>query len=201
MSHSLFNLGSGPRCLLDQLADPRPFAGWRELRVDIDPACKPDIQTSLTDMRASIPDASADLVWCSHVIEHFHDHEVSEVLAECARILRPGGAAVIRVPDLAMVLRSIDENDLERPLYHSAVGPISALDVIYGHRASIAAGNRFMAHHTAFTEASLAGRLLESGFEEVRTQPGPAVEFCAVATKGSCHVQRQLDALLHHVTG
>lgn len=201
MSRTLYNLGSGPRRLLDQLPDPRPFSGWQELRVDIDPSCRPDIQTSLTDMRATIPDGAADLVWCSHVIEHFHDHEVNLVLAECARILRPGGATVIRVPDLAMVLRSLDENDLERTLYHAPAGPITALDVIYGHRASIAAGNRFMTHHTGFTESSLAARLLECGFEEVRTQPGPAVEFCAVATQGPCHIQPQLDTVLSFVTG
>ncbi len=43
-------------------------------------------------------DASFDLIWCSHVIEHLHD-PVSFV-TECSRILRLDAHLVLRTPDL-----------------------------------------------------------------------------------------------------
>lgn len=192
---TLYNLGSGPRGLLGSLTDATAFAGWREIRVDLDPANAPEILANLTDLSQSVADHSADIVYCSHVLEHFHDHELSPVLAEILRILRPDGAAVLRVPDLAAALRGLDENDLEKTLYPSPAGPIRLLDVIYGHRASIHEGNLFMAHHTGFTQSSLAGRLLEAGFEEVRTQPGTSFDFCAIATRQPAACQRQVDVL------
>lgn len=199
LPRTLYNLGSGPRRLFDLLPDTSAFSGWQEVRVDVDAGCKPDIQADLTDLRQVIPDGAADLIYCSHVIEHFFDHDVPKVLAEFARILHPDGAVVLRLPDLAAVVRSFDEGDLERPLYHSPSGPIAALDVIYGHRRSIAEGNTFMAHRTGFTEASLARRVLVAGFDEVQTVPGPSVEFCAVATLRPTTLQPQIDALLSFV--
>ena len=193
---TLYNLGSGPRKLFDLLPDARAFAGWRELRVDIDPACQPDIQSSLTDLHHVIPDGAAQMIYCSHVLEHFYDHEVDAVLSQFLRILAPGGVALMRQPDLAAVMRGLDETRLEQVLYHSSAGPIAALDVIFGHRQSIAEGNHFMAHRTGFTENSLAHRLLEVGFEEVRTLAGPAIEFCAIAMRRETRFQPQIDAIL-----
>lgn len=193
----LYNLGSGPRRLFDLLPDASAFSGWREVRVDLDPGCRPDVLSDLTDLAPSIPDGSADLIYCSHVVEHFFDHDVPKVLSEFARILRPQGAAILRVPDLAGVMQALDEGDLERSLYQSPSGPISALDVIFGHRASIAAGNHYMAHRTGFTQASLARRLLDAGFEEVQTLPGPSVEFCAIATVQPTTHRAQIDTLMN----
>ena len=198
---TLYNLGSGPRRLFDQLPDTTAFAGWQEIRVDVDAMCQPDILSDLTDMRAVIPDGAAGVIYCSHVLEHFFDHDVATVLKEFVRILHPDGVAVLRLPDLAAVVRAFDESDLERPLYHSPSGLISALDVIYGHRQSILEGNLYMAHRTGFTEASLARRMLAAGFDEVQTVPGPSIEFCAVGTLGATTVRGQADALLAYVNG
>lgn len=180
----LYNLGSGPRRLLDRQPKDGPFAGWDEVTVDLDPGNRPDILADISDLSGRVADGAADLIWCSHVLEHFADHLVPRVLAEMLRILAPDGTAVIRVPDLAQVMRRLDETDLDRVLYQSPAGPVSVLDVIYGHRASVAAGNAFMAHRTGFTEVSLARRMLEAGFAEVQTQVGDAVDFWAVGGRG-----------------
>lgn len=193
---TLFNMGSGPQRLFELLPDPAPFADWREIRVDINPDCRPDICSDLVDLRPVIADGAADLIYCSHVIEHFHDHEVDAVLREFARILRRDGMLMLRQPDLAAVVAHFDPADPTRPLYGSPAGPISALDVLYGHRSSIAQGNVFMAHRTGFTETSLASRLLEAGFDEVRTLPGPSVEFCAIASRGALSFDPQIEALI-----
>lgn len=193
---TFLNLGSGARSLLENLVHEGPFLGWREVRVDLNADCAPNVVADLTDLKGVIADASADIVFCSHVLEHFHDHQVDLVLAEVARILRPDGVAVFKCPDLAQVVRLLDDEDLEREIYLSPAGPISILDVLYGHRASIRAGNQLMAHHTGFTETSLARRLLAAGFDEVKTQTSKSVDFCAIATHGFCPHNEQLEQLL-----
>lgn len=197
--HTLYNLGAGNRRLFDILPDMTAFADWQEIRVDINAECRPDIVSSLADMRAVIADGAASLIYCSHVLEHFFDHEVAVVLAEFTRILHPEGAAVLRQPDLSFAIRSFDETNLERTLYDSPSGPIALLDVLYGHRQSIASGDTYMAHRTGFTQASLARRMLEAGFDEVQTVPGLSIEFCAVGTLQKTQFQPQIDSLLNLV--
>jgi len=46
--------------------------------------------------RLAIPTASIDLVLCCHVLEHVERDRVA--LGELARVLRPGGRAIIMVP-------------------------------------------------------------------------------------------------------
>ncbi|QCQ21343.1 hypothetical protein [Desulfoglaeba alkanexedens] len=51
--------------------------------------------------------------------------------------------------------------------YQSPAGPIAPIDMIYGHRASIARGNHFMAHKCGFTMDSLVQSFKQAGFETV----------------------------------
>lgn len=80
---------------------------WQEIRVDIDPAVKPDIQASITDLRKHVLDASVDAIWSSHNIEHLYDHEVDSALREFVRVLRPEGFALITCPDLEAIAKLI----------------------------------------------------------------------------------------------
>src|SRR5215471_20169990 len=74
-------------------------AEWREVRLDLDPAVRPDIVCSITDMRP-VAASSADAVWSSHNLEHLQRHEVPQALAEFVRVLKPGGFLLLTVPDL-----------------------------------------------------------------------------------------------------
>lgn len=61
-------------------------------------------------------DASFDLVYASHVLEHFDwRHELPLVLAEWRRVLKPGGELHVSVPDLAVLCRLFLEPG--RPLH------------------------------------------------------------------------------------
>jgi ubiquinone/menaquinone biosynthesis C-methylase UbiE len=117
-----------------------------------------------------VPTASVDAVWSSHNVEHLYAHQVPTALGEFRRVLKPGGFALITVPDLQAVCRHIAEDKLEEVLYQSPAGPIRPIDVVYGHRASIGRGNTFMAHHTGFTAKTLGGRLLRAGFARARVK-------------------------------
>lgn len=60
-----------------------------------------------------LPDDSVDLVYCSHLLEHFSKREAPVFLAECQRVLRRRGIFRVVVPDLEGItsayLKSLDE--------------------------------------------------------------------------------------------
>lgn len=136
---------------------------WSEIRLDIDPAVRPDLVGTITDMNA-VAAASVDAIFSSHNVEHLYPHEVPAALAEFGRVLNAGGFVLITCPDLQAVAQLVAEDKLLEPAYQSAMGPIAPLDILYGHRASLAQGNLFMAHHGGFTMRTLAEALTAAGF-------------------------------------
>lgn len=144
-------------------------AEWREIRLDIDPDATPDIVCDILDM-AVVATASVDAVWSSHNVEHLFAHQVPIALGEFHRVLKPRGFALITLPDLQAVGRYIAEGRLEDVLYESPAGPIRPVDIVYGHRASISRGNRFMAHKTGFTAKTLGEKMVRAGFDPVRVK-------------------------------
>ena len=144
-------------------------AGWREIRLDIDPDVNPDVIASITDMQV-ISGATLNAVYSSHNVEHLYPHEVPLALREMNRVLKSDGFAFIKLPDLQEVARFVAEGKLEDPLYISPVGAIAPLDILYGHRPALARGNAFMAHRTGFTGTTLGTALIAAGFVAVMMQ-------------------------------
>ena len=140
---------------------------WQEIRIDIDPQAKPDMVASITDLRSSFAGQSFDAIWSSHTLEHLYAHEVPIALAEFRRVLKPDGFALITSPDLQMAASLILDHGLEYVAYTSPAGPITPLDILFGHSASIARGHHYMAHKTGFTSASLGQRFIDAGFATV----------------------------------
>ncbi len=58
--------------------------------------------------RFPLPDASFDLVFSEHMIEHLTYAEGQRCLHECLRVLRPGGAIRIATPSLERLARLYD---------------------------------------------------------------------------------------------
>jgi tetratricopeptide (TPR) repeat protein len=154
---------------------------WRELRLDIDPNTKPDVIASLTDMRA-VDTATVDAVWSSHNIEHLFAHEVPLALGEFHRVLKPGGFALITLPDLQQIAQLVVADKLEEVAYVSPAGPIRPLDCIYGLALAVARGNEFMAHRTGFTATTLRRHVTEAGFVKLTLWTTPLALWCE-ATK------------------
>jgi ubiquinone/menaquinone biosynthesis C-methylase UbiE len=149
----------------------RSFQGgdWRELRLDINPEVNPDILCSMTDMHPLAND-SIDAIWSSHNLEHLYRHDVPVALAEFMRVLRPGGHMLVTLPDMQRIAELITTGGLEDEAYSSPAGPITPLDMIYGHTPSLARGNLHMAHKTGFTANTLRQVLGEAGFSGITLQ-------------------------------
>jgi ubiquinone/menaquinone biosynthesis C-methylase UbiE len=127
----------------------------------------PDIIANLADLSA-VDTNSMDAVYSSHNIEHLYLHETVIALKEMHRVTRPGGFLLITLPDLQQVAQLIVQGRLSEEIYRSPVGPISALDMLYGHQASVEKGNHYMAHKSGFDQHSLSQALLNAGFSETR---------------------------------
>lgn len=127
---------------------------WEEIRLDINPNVQPDIVANMTDMSA-VETASMDAVYSCHNLEHLYPFEVYPALDEFRRVLKPEGFALIIVPDLQEVAKMVAKGDILGTAYNSSAGPIAPLDMLYGHRPSLAAGNLYMAHKMGFTQSSL----------------------------------------------
>ena len=156
----LLNVGCGPQGRQHGFLG---FKDWQEVRLDIDPSVQPDVLGTMTDMSA-VATASIDAIVSSHNIEHLYPHEVPQALAEFVRVLKDDGLLLITCPDLQSVCERVARGELASPLYNSDAGPIAALDVLYGHREAMAAGNLFMAHRCGFTLEVLANTLQACGF-------------------------------------
>ena len=155
---------------------------WKELRLDIDKRVSPDIIGTMTDM-SPLADNSVDALFSSHNIEHLYPHEVPIALAEFKRVLKTQGFVVIKCPDLQSVCALVAEDKLLEPAYNSPAGPIAPIDILYGHRPPIAAGNLYMAHRCGFTEKVLSGSLLQAGFANFASRRLPeAFELRVLAT-------------------
>ncbi len=99
-SDLLVNIGCGPRGL----------DGW----VNIDCVAAPGV-TCVRDCRTELPlpSKSAKGVFTEHFLEHLdYYEEAPKFLAECRRILRPGGTLRIIVPDGAKYLEAYCSGDL-----------------------------------------------------------------------------------------
>ena len=173
--HVVLHVGCGPKNPAKLYKDFRT-GDWRELRLDVNPDVEPDIVGSMTDM-SMVTEASVDAVWSSHNLEHLYAHEVPVALAEFFRVLKPGGFALMTLPDLGQVAELVAADKLDEPAYLSPAGPIAPLDIIYGHRRQIAEGNVFMAHRTGFTPKTLGHALQKAGFSPVRVRRGNAGQF------------------------
>src|SRR5579884_2381697 len=97
-------------------------------------------------------DASVELIYASHVLEHFGRHELDQVLHEWFRVLRKGGVLRVAVPDFeAVAMRYGSTHELSE-----LIGLVSG-----GQR------NEYDFHKMVFDERLLRSRLLQTGFSSV----------------------------------
>ena len=93
-----------------------------------------------------------DLVYASHVLEHFRRSETQDVMNDWVRVLKPGGTIRISVPDLeALIAIYTESKDIE-----TIIGPLvggQTYDLNY--------------HYNCFDRKSLTGYFIKAGCEAV----------------------------------
>jgi hypothetical protein len=97
-------------------------------------------------------DASIDAIRASHVLEHFPHREVPKVLAEWARVLKPGGEMRIAVPDFAKIAKNYLDGVKQPTEAYIYGGQIDDCDF----------------HHAAFDEDTLKRALAAAGLVLIR---------------------------------
>jgi len=80
-----------------------PKEGWKILNIQQGPHI--DFVGSCTDL-SQFEENSITAIYASHVLEHLsHRNELMNVLANCRKILSPGGKFYISVPDMSVLCR------------------------------------------------------------------------------------------------
>lgn len=165
---------------------PACFNGWDHALLDIDRKGNPDILCDAREL-STLPAGQFDAVYCSHNLEHYYPHHASKVLRGFMHVLKDDGFAMIKVPDIRVVMKHVVDNamDMHDVLYVSAGGPITVHDVIYGWGRQIeASGQDFFAHKAGFSAASLRDAIRKGGFGTVFIFESPdAFEVSAIAFK------------------
>lgn len=157
----LLHVGCGPSGLQNL---PSGFhEGFREIRVDLDTDAHPDLIASFSDL-SCVPDACVDAVFTSHTIEHLYWFEVAQALAECRRVLRPQGFLALTLPDAQEIARWVADDRILDVAYVSAAGPITPMDMLWGHIASLEKGKHYMQHKCGFSLRTLNEAVRAAGF-------------------------------------
>jgi len=87
-------------------AGSQQLPGW--VNIDAPPS---DLSVNLA-RGIPLPDQCAQFVFCSHLLEHlYYPTEVGVLLADCGRVLIPGGVLRIIVPDAQACLRAYVQRD------------------------------------------------------------------------------------------
>lgn len=167
---------------------------WEEVRLDADESVHPDIVGTMVNMDA-VSSGFANALYSSHNIEHLYPHEVPLALAEFKRVLAEDGFLVLTCPDLQSLCQLVVDDKLLEPAYISSAGAIAPLDILYGFRPAMAAGNLYMAHRCGFTLSTLMATLKEAGFASIVGARRPeAFDLWVLASK-SPRTEEAMQAL------
>lgn len=109
------------------------------------------------------PDAAADEIRASHVLEHFGHREVEAVLRDWVRVLKPGGWLKVAVPNFEYIARGYIEGRKEPFGPYLMGGQTDADDF----------------HRTVFDEEHLSTLLAEAGLVNVRPWVSTVEGDCA----------------------
>ena len=166
----VLNVGGGSK----KVPIPQFFADYEHCLLDIDPRGNPDVccdARALTTLDAD----QFDAIYCSHNLEHYYAHDVTCVLQGFLHVLKPGGFAEIRVPDIGSLMQECVTKglDIDDVVYTSGMGPVRVRDMLYGFGPEIeASGQDFYAHKTGFSSKSLSEALSRAGFGIRVLRPG-----------------------------
>lgn len=143
-----------------------PSPGY--LGIDIDPAVGPAVVGSVTHL--PLRDGSVASLLALDVLEHVPWAHAAATMAEWSRVIEPGGALTLRVPDAESEMRRVlaqPEADMARLNWHLLGTPEVP----------------FQGHQTLYGEGSLRALLGASGFRVIEVARDSHPNLIAVAQK------------------
>jgi predicted SAM-dependent methyltransferase len=160
----------------NRLQIARLLAGSDPIRLDLGAASKRDGWTTIDsngycDLSLDLteplpfPSNSVALIYASHFLEHLsYPSPLTELLAECHRVLKPGGTLSVAVPDAGLFMKAYSQRDLARKSelcpYDVKLGFLSHID--YLNYVAYMGGQ----HRHMFDADSLPLILREAGFTD-----------------------------------
>ena len=129
------------------------------------------LEIRYADAARRIPHASGtvDAVYSSHMIEHLDRREAASFLAECLRVLKPGGVLRLVAPDLRWSILEYMEkgraDEFVAQLQFDVERPRGLVD---GIRRLLSGGR---GHHWMYDGPSLRSLVAASGFSDVEIVP------------------------------
>jgi predicted SAM-dependent methyltransferase len=146
------------------------------------------------DLRKGFPqyaDGSVDAIYGGQMIEHLQPHtEAPAFLAECYRMLKPGGRIRLTTPDLLALIEGwrfgkLDELESEQPAFYKGALPEDQLAyIMYGAGGT---AERYDGHQHCYSARSLRARLEAAGFKsQTGHEPWPPL-FADCIDKGMSH--------------
>lgn len=114
-----------------------------------------DYKTGVIEI-PQLENESADLIYASHVIEYFDRNEITEVLLEWKRILKPGATLRLAVPNFTALCILYLQGEIK---LSNALGPL------YGR---MEMDGEYIYHKTTYDFESLKILLDSLGFENIR---------------------------------
>ena len=117
-----------------------------------------------------LPDASFDLVYSEHMIEHLTYAEGQRCLHECFRVLRPGGTIRTATPSLERLARLYDGGEVEERYVRWAVDTLRP--EVDAPLPGVVVNNFFRSwgHRFIYDPDTLRHALTEAGFVDVEQQ-------------------------------
>ncbi len=142
--------------------------GWVNLDLDAPAA---DVHA---DLRQALPfpDATADWIFCEHVIEHITREEGLRLLVECRRVLTLSGVLRLSTPDLRWLIAQYIADNLDE-----------WRDVTWTPQTScqlMNEGMRSWGHQFLYDRDELTALLHQAGFTAIRTMPHRQSEHLAL---------------------
>lgn len=139
----------------------------KRIRLDIDPSVEPDV---VADARAlPFEDCFADMVYSSHLLEHFSYRDTIAVLKEWTRVLKIGGKFVIVVPNLIWASKRVLDGAESQE--HAEL----SMSVFFSGQRGVVSEAHEDVHRAGFTPEIMKGLLERLGcFEDVEVHTSEA---------------------------
>lgn len=149
----IIDLGCGPQYTAFEEGTP--------IRVDLDERWNPDYRCDVRNL--PFDNGEFDIVFSSHVLEHFNRAEHPAVLAEWIRILKPTGELRLVLPNILWAARALVQLS-DSPAANQAISEKMKIDiwnVFYGAQSS-----PYDFHYNGFTPTSIKELLHSMGLYE-----------------------------------